>query len=131
MFKTTNVCTSVYLHQREDKIWIVARVMLLKTPNLQLGIHNKTDIITFEININEKLTKLMNHPSGHCRNYNNAGFDNCCKNYIEAYLQKKANCTIPGNNTIYCIHQSKTWQSNPKSAHFVHSYQLNHLICHR
>ena len=73
--------------------------MLINIPAIQLGIDKKTDIIAFELNINEKLTKLINQQSDHCKNYgqsSNVRFDNCCKKYIKDYLRQTTNCTIPG-----------------------------------
>ena len=91
----------VFLHEPEDKFWIAVGGMPKKSPTIQLGINNQTEIITIVISINEKMTILRNQPNGQCRNYDQnprKGFIDCNKNYILDYLQKTTNCTLPGKN---------------------------------
>ena len=90
----------VFLHQREDKLWIGIGVLPKKSQTIHLGIHSETEIISVTISINEKNIILRNKPSGQCRNYGPSpamSFNDCNMKYIQAYLQKTANCTIPGN----------------------------------
>ena len=89
---------TVYIHQKEDKMWIAVGTIPQTIAAVQLGIHNKTDVISLEFNINEKVTYYLNQPNGRCRNYENgrAGFNACSQNYIASYMNKTINCTIPG-----------------------------------
>ena len=89
----------VFIHQREEKIWVSVGFFPQPVPLLKLGIDNKTDIVSIEFTLIEKLTELMDQANARCGDYEGLknGFNVCCQKYIGTMMRNATTCTVPGN----------------------------------
>ena len=95
----------VYIHNREDRMWVSTGAPPMPMPTIQLGIHNQTDIISIKATIAEKHTTLMNKLSAHCKVYKDEkeGFNICSQMFFSKFLKEKVKCTLPGRFLIFAF----------------------------
>jgi len=88
----------VYVHDREDKIWISVGTPPKKITSIHLDLHNKSDVGSIDGIVSEKQMTLLNKKQSQCKTYEKGepDFNNCSKNYISSQLKNTINCTVPG-----------------------------------
>jgi hypothetical protein len=53
---------AVFIHKREDKMWAALGLPPVSLATFTIGINNKTDLITVDVAIAEKLTFQLDQP---------------------------------------------------------------------
>ena len=88
----------MFIHKKEDIMWILLGINPTNFPIIQLGLNNESKIINVQIEVREKMDYFLDLPNSPCKTYVDGpiGLNNCSQSYITSHLKENINCTIPG-----------------------------------
>ena len=85
----------VYLHKREDKIWLPA-IHPKKISTYKLSIESIQGLSSIEMTVKEKVLSKLHKKSYQCDELEIIDFNTCSQRFLKIYYKENLKCSLPG-----------------------------------